>query len=80
MASVRVSENIHQTLRQLSHVQGKSMQDIIDTAVEGYRRNQFMEELNAAFQSLRDNPAAWKAEQEERELWEQTLVDGDNDA
>ena len=59
MASVRVSENIHQTLRQLSQVQGKSMQDIIDTAVEGYRRNQFMEELNAAFQSLRDNPAAW---------------------
>jgi hypothetical protein len=77
MAIVRVSESLHQTLRHLSTVQGKSMQAILEQAVEEHRRAMFMTEMNAAFQALRDNPEAWQAEQEERALWEQTLMDGD---
>ena len=80
MANVRVSDNLHQTLRRLATIQGKSMQMIIEQAVEEYRRSLFMTELNAAFQALKDNPEAWQAEQDERKIWEQTLTDGDKDA
>lgn len=80
MANVRVSESAHQILRSLSETGGTSMQAIIDDALEAYRRNKFMTDMNAAFQALKDNPAAWSAEQEERGLWEQTLMDGDKDA
>ncbi len=77
MANVRVSDNLHQTLRRLATIQGKSMQVIIEQAVEEHRRKMFMTEMNAAFQALKDNPEAWQAEQDERKLWEQTLMDGD---
>ena len=72
MANVRVSENLHQILRRLATIQGKSMQMILEQAVEEYRRKMFMAEMNAAFQALKDNPEAWQAEQDERKLWEQT--------
>lgn len=80
MANVRVSDNLHQTLRRLATIQGKSMQMIIEQAVEEHRRKMFMTEMNAAFQALKDNPEAWQAEQDERKIWEQTLTDGDKDA
>ena len=46
------------------------MQIIIEQPVEEPRRKMFMNEMNAAFQALKDNPEAWQAEQDERKLWE----------
>jgi hypothetical protein len=40
---------------------------------------QIFEEANQAFLRLKNNPNSWKEELEERQLWEQTLLDGIDD-
>lgn len=37
---------------------------------------QFLEDVNKAFTALKSNPTAWQVELEERQLWDETLVDG----
>ena len=76
MSQVRVSETTHKVLRSLSSREGKSMQDIIDKAVEDYRRKSYLQGLSADFQALRENPEAWQEHEEEMALWDNTLQDG----
>jgi len=45
-------------------------------AVELYRRQLFLEKVNAAFAALKTDPQAWKEEQEERAAWDAALLDG----
>ena len=52
------------------------MQTVLDRAVEVYRRQSFLDALNADFTALRAKPDEWEEEMEERKLWEQTLADG----
>lgn len=73
---VRVSENTHQVLRSLASRAGESMQEIVEKAVEHYRRKAFLEGLSDDFRSLRENESTWKVEEEERALWDNTLQDG----
>ena len=50
-------------------------------AVEEYQSKNFLEHVNAAFVVLRNDPEAWKREQEERAAWDVTLSDGlENDS
>ena len=46
------------------------MTEILDQAVEQYRRRVFLEELNADFKALRKNRRAWKQELAERVAWD----------
>lgn len=78
MSQVRVSENTHEILRSLSSREGKSMQDIIDKAIEDYRRKAFLEGLSNDYRALRENAEAWKEHEEEIALWDNTLTDGLN--
>ncbi len=75
-ATVRVSPETRETLRWLSRETGKSMQAILDKAIETYRRQHFLETANAAFAALRENAEAWQAEQEDRAAWDVTSADG----
>ncbi len=75
-AAVRISERAQAILRELASQDGKTMQAVLDDAIEAYRRKRFLEEANAAYAALRADPQAWREEQEEREAWEQTLADG----
>lgn len=52
------------------------MQAILDEAIERYQRDKFLDWVNAAYTSLRDDSKAWKEEQAERILWDKTLTDG----
>lgn len=52
------------------------MQAVLDEAIEKYRRDKFLDAANEAFAALRADPVAWKAEEEERALWDRTLSDG----
>jgi predicted DNA-binding antitoxin AbrB/MazE fold protein len=52
---------------------------IIQQDVEVERRQKFLTETDKAFTALRQNAAAWEAEQSERKFWEQTLLDGLNE-
>ncbi len=38
---------------------------------------QFFEDAHQAFVALRNDPQAWQEELAERQLWENTLLDGD---
>ena len=51
------------------------MQTVLNQALEHYRRQRFLEDTNKAFAALRSDPEAWQQEQQEREVWEQTLAD-----
>jgi hypothetical protein len=56
--------------------EGKPMQAVLDEAIEHYQRNKFLDEVNAAYARLRNDPKAWKEEQGERTVWDKTLNDG----
>lgn len=73
--NVRVSKQTHQQIIELARANGLSMQDVLGLAVEAYRRQSFLEALNADFAALRQNPQEWEEEMQERKLWEQTLAD-----
>jgi hypothetical protein len=54
---------------------GETMLEILDKALDDYRRRRFFENLNAGYAALKADPAAWAAMQEERKVWEATLMD-----
>jgi len=75
IATVRISKGTKDTLRDLAVTSGESMQTIIDRAIEGYRRQSFIEQANKAYSALRENPEAWETDLKERLEWEATLAD-----
>lgn len=51
------------------------MREVVARAVEELWREQLLEEINASFARLREDPEAWAQELEERRLSENTLMD-----
>jgi hypothetical protein len=74
--NVRISPRSKAVLRTLAKQEGKPMQAVLDEAIEHYQRDKFLDEVNAAYADLRNDPKAWKEEQAERALWDKTLNDG----
>jgi len=52
------------------------MQALLDKAIEAYRRQFFLKEVNKAYAALREDPKAWPAVEKERAAWDNTLGDG----
>lgn len=75
-STVLISEKAHETLRELVQTTGQTMQDILDRAVEDYRRKVFIDAVNAGYDALRANPEAWAEHLAERQTWDTTLADG----
>ena len=73
---VRASDETLDRLRRLREVTGESTADLLDRAVELLEQDRFLDAANASFAALRADPAAWREEQSERDLWEGTLADG----
>lgn len=63
-------------LRELAHKQRQPVQTVLKQAIDSYRREKFLEEANAAFAALRNNPEVWNEEQQERQIWDHTAEDG----
>lgn len=74
--TVRISDISRNTLRKLAAKEGASMQAILDKAVESYRRQLFLEEVNRAYAALRQDQGTWMQIEREREAWDTTLEDG----
>lgn len=74
--TVRIREETRQVLRALAREKGTSVAGLIAQAAEIMRRQHLLEKSNAAYASMRDDAAAWAAEQQERGVWEATLLDG----
>jgi len=74
--TTRISASAHEVLRQLSKVEGKPMLVLLDEAVETLRRQRFLEQVNAAYATLRADPRSWETIEAERRAWDVTLPDG----
>lgn len=76
-ATMRITMHARDVVRELSQQTGLKHQQVIDNAVENYRRQIFLESASAAYAKLASNAEVWREEQREREAWDETLVDGD---
>src|SRR5438067_12132575 len=74
--TVRISEASHQILKEQADHTGRTMMDVLDHALDAYRRKLFFEQLNAGYAELRADPEAWAEHLAERRLWDVTLMDG----
>lgn len=74
--TVRISDTSRNILRELAAQKGASMQALLDKAIEAYRRQLFLEEINQAYAALREDPKAWSQIEKERAVWDTTLNDG----
>ncbi len=52
------------------------MGEVLDKALEAYRRQLFLEQLNAAYADLRSDPEARDELRQELAEWDVTLGDG----
>lgn len=78
-STIRISKESNSILREIAAQEKKSLQTILDAAIEDYRRRRFLQEANKAYSVLKENPKNWKVELEERKQWETTLSDGQRD-
>lgn len=78
--SVPISESSHRILLELASRGGEPIGQIAEKAIEEYRRQQLLDEANAAYSALRRDEAAWQAELSERREWDCTLADGLDEA
>lgn len=76
MAVVRISDRTQDVLKVLATEAGEPMTEVVDRAVEAYRRRHILERTNAAYAAMRASPEAWREELEERAAWDGTLADG----
>jgi hypothetical protein len=74
--TIRVTEKTHNTLHALAREVGVPMQEVVEQAIEQYRRQRLLEATNAAYAALRTDPQAWAEVQAERAAWDITLMDG----
>ena len=74
--TMKISRETHRLIESVARHEGKSMQDVVEQAVEAYRRAQMLRETNQAYRRLRRGRQAWRGETAEREILEGTLADG----
>jgi hypothetical protein len=74
--TVRVTEHTHELLRELAAATGEPLQQVLENAVERYRRERFFADLHAAYARLAADKAAWQEELAERAELDGTLADG----
>jgi hypothetical protein len=74
--TIRVSIGTRDLLHELAQAAGLSMQQVLEQALEQYRRQRILAETNAAYTVIRNDAAAWGDLEAERTAWDQTLADG----
>ncbi len=74
--TIRISEVSHQILKELAEQTGLSMMDVLDKALDTYRRKLFFEQMNAGYAELRADSESWAEHLAERAQWDATLMDG----
>jgi predicted transcriptional regulator len=74
--TIRVSERTHQMIAMLAREADTPMSELVERAVEQYRRAHIIAEANRAYAALRADPEAWAEVQGERAAWDGTIADG----
>jgi predicted transcriptional regulator len=74
--TIRVSEKTRDTVHDLARKVGIPMAELVERAIEQYRRQQILDAANVQYAALRADPEAWAEIEAERAIWEATLLDG----
>ncbi len=74
--TIRVSEKTHRVLQELASDIGAPMSDVVDHALELYRRQRMFVRANTAYAALRADPIASAEWDAEIAAWDATLADG----
>ena len=77
--TIRISTSSHEILKEESATSGRSMQAVLEDAIEHYRRQRFVQDVNAAYSRVREDALAWGEIVEERNAWEGSVGDGLDD-
>ncbi len=74
--TIRISRDVYNVIKYLAKKKNKNIQDIVEKAVNEYKKRRFFEEMNNAYSKLKSNKKHWEEEKKERELWDVSLSDG----
>ena len=75
-ATVRINPQSHRKLKSLAEEMGESMPVVLEQAIEGLRRQRFLDQAANDFARLRQDKQAWADELAERKVWDKTSKDG----
>ena len=74
--NVRINPEDKAILDEIARETNKSHPTLLHQAIELLRRRRFFEEMNSAYGEMRSDSAQWRAEIEERELFDSAVDDG----
>ena len=74
--TARISRRSDSIIEEMVLLTGRSKVEVIELALEIYRRNERMHLLNESYQQMRSDKTAWDEELQERHELEGTLGDG----
>ncbi|ADI38565.1 hypothetical protein [Waddlia chondrophila] len=74
--TARISSRSDSIIQEMVSLTGYSKVEVIEHALEVYRRNERMRLMNKAYQTLKSDKSAWKEEIKDREELEGTIADG----
>ena len=75
-ATIRISDHSHGVLSQLAREASLPMIQVLDAALESFRRQQFLERANAAYSALHADEQAWAGYTQETASMDGTAGDG----
>ncbi len=78
--TVRIRRETKQMLERIANQTGQKTQEVLDNAIEAYRRRIFLEQANQAYALLKQDADRWAEELAERKAWAITLSDDLKDA
>jgi hypothetical protein len=73
--TIRVAISDRDVAQELATRAGRSQMEIVHEALELYRRQQLLADMNQGFAELRRDARAWDEEMVERDVWDITLGD-----
>lgn len=74
--TARISSRSDSIIQEMTLLTGYSKVEVIEHALEIYRRSERMRLMNEAYQTLKSNRNAWEEELKDREELEGTIADG----
>ncbi len=74
--TVRITPRSHALLGELARETGSPMTEVLDAALEGYRRQRLLDQANAAYEGLATDDGAWHAYRQEVDSLNGTVSDG----
>ncbi len=74
--TVQISEVSYRLLKELTERTGQTEMEVLDKALDAYRRKLFFEHMNAGYAEMQADPEAWAEHLAGRRRWDATLMDG----